>query len=161
MVSKELLAENDYNCNIRRYDDNAPPPEPQDVRAHLLGGIPKAEAEIKEIEAQLQPYKEIKTRLNAAKKELRQLKTQLVARLGEARQGLSEDACQKLVLDIFREGIRTELERYVTAHRQQVISAVENWWDKYRVTLLEIEKGRDEAAKRLDEFLKTLGYTND
>lgn len=36
----------DYNCNIRRYVDNAPPPEPQDVRAHLHGGVP-----VKEVEA--------------------------------------------------------------------------------------------------------------
>jgi len=47
VVSKEELAANDYNCNIRRYADNAPPPEPQDVRAHLLGGIPKVEVEAK------------------------------------------------------------------------------------------------------------------
>ncbi|WP_138441208.1 type I restriction-modification system subunit M [Marinobacter alexandrii] len=33
----------DYNCNIRRYVDNAPPPEPHDVRAHLRGGVPLAE----------------------------------------------------------------------------------------------------------------------
>lgn len=33
----------DFNCNIRRYVDNAPPPEPQDVRAHLHGGVPKSE----------------------------------------------------------------------------------------------------------------------
>jgi type I restriction enzyme M protein len=38
----ELLA-NDLNLNIRRYVDNAPPPEPHDVRAHLVGGIPKQE----------------------------------------------------------------------------------------------------------------------
>jgi type I restriction enzyme M protein len=37
------LAENDFNCNIRRYADNAPPPEPHDVRAHLHGGVPIAE----------------------------------------------------------------------------------------------------------------------
>lgn len=37
------LADNDFNCNIRRYADNAPPPEPQDVRAHLHGGVPVAE----------------------------------------------------------------------------------------------------------------------
>lgn len=35
----EIQAE-DYNCNIRRYVDNAPPPEPHDVRAHLHGGVP-------------------------------------------------------------------------------------------------------------------------
>jgi type I restriction enzyme M protein len=40
----EIEAE-DYNCNIRRYVDNAPPPEPHDVRAHLHGGVPVAEIE--------------------------------------------------------------------------------------------------------------------
>ncbi|MBT9491994.1 MAG: N-6 DNA methylase, partial [Paucibacter sp.] len=43
LVSNSVLRENDYNLNIRRYADNAPPPEPHDVRAHLLGGVPKAE----------------------------------------------------------------------------------------------------------------------
>lgn len=40
----EIAAE-DYNCNIRRYVDNAPPPEPHDVRAHLHGGVPLREVE--------------------------------------------------------------------------------------------------------------------
>jgi type I restriction enzyme M protein len=43
VVTHEELNANDFNLNIRRYADNAPPPEPQDVRAHLLGGIPKRE----------------------------------------------------------------------------------------------------------------------
>jgi type I restriction enzyme M protein len=38
----EVKAE-DYNCNIRRYVDNAPPPDPHDVRAHLHGGVPVSE----------------------------------------------------------------------------------------------------------------------
>lgn len=37
------IEEEDYNCNIRRYVDNAPPPEPHDVRAHLQGGVPVKE----------------------------------------------------------------------------------------------------------------------
>ena len=40
----ELAAE-DYNLNIRRYVDNAPAPEPQDVKAHLNGGIPRPEVD--------------------------------------------------------------------------------------------------------------------
>lgn len=40
----EIEAE-DFSCNIRRYVDNTPPPEPQDVRAHLYGGVPKAEVD--------------------------------------------------------------------------------------------------------------------
>lgn len=47
VVSREELRENNDNLNIRRYADNAPPPEPHDVRAHLFGGIPKAEVEAK------------------------------------------------------------------------------------------------------------------
>lgn len=43
VVSKSDLAANEYNLNIRRYADNAPPPEPHDVRAHLYGGVPKGE----------------------------------------------------------------------------------------------------------------------
>lgn len=43
LVSRAEIIEEDYNCNIRRYVDNAPPPEPHDVRAHLHGGVPKVE----------------------------------------------------------------------------------------------------------------------
>lgn len=39
------IAAQDFNCNIRRYVDNAPPPEPHDVRAHLHGGVPTAEVD--------------------------------------------------------------------------------------------------------------------
>lgn len=43
IITHDELRANDVNLNIRRYADNAPPPEPQDVRAHLVGGIPKRE----------------------------------------------------------------------------------------------------------------------
>ena len=45
MVSIEEIGseQNDWNLNIRRYVDNTPEPEPEDVRAHLLGGVPKSE----------------------------------------------------------------------------------------------------------------------
>ena len=37
-----LLAQ-EWNLNIRRYVDNSPQPEPQDVRAHIHGGVPTSE----------------------------------------------------------------------------------------------------------------------
>lgn len=37
------LESEEYNLNIRRFVDNAPPAEPQDVHAHLQGGIPESE----------------------------------------------------------------------------------------------------------------------
>lgn len=45
LVDNAEIKENDYNLNIRRYVDNTPEPEPEDVKAHLTGGIPVAEIE--------------------------------------------------------------------------------------------------------------------
>ena len=45
VVPRDEIEAEQYNCNIRRYVDNAPPPEPQDVRAHIHGGVPVAEVE--------------------------------------------------------------------------------------------------------------------
>ncbi|MBV2210219.1 MAG: N-6 DNA methylase [Thermomonas sp.] len=39
----EILDAHDANLNIRRYVDNTPDPEPEDVQAHLVGGIPQSE----------------------------------------------------------------------------------------------------------------------
>ena len=37
----EIVDTHDYNLNIRRYVDNTPDLEPEDVQAHLIGGIPE------------------------------------------------------------------------------------------------------------------------
>lgn len=42
---KEIVDNHDFNLNIRRYVDNTPDPEPEDVQAHLIGGIPEAEVQ--------------------------------------------------------------------------------------------------------------------
>lgn len=49
LVGFEEIESNDYNLNIRRYVDNTSEPEPEDVRAHLVGGVPKSEVQAKEI----------------------------------------------------------------------------------------------------------------
>ena len=43
--NKTIAGEHDYNLNIRRYVDNTPEPEPEDVKAHLTGGVPSTEIE--------------------------------------------------------------------------------------------------------------------
>ena len=48
LVGREELRENDDNLTVRRYVDSTPPPEPQDARAHLVGGVPRAEIEAKQ-----------------------------------------------------------------------------------------------------------------
>jgi type I restriction enzyme M protein len=61
LVHKDDLAKEDYNFNIRRYVDNSPPAEPQDVRAHLYGGIP--EAEVNELQNFWNNYPELRADL--------------------------------------------------------------------------------------------------
>lgn len=55
------LENEDFNFNIRRFVDNAPPPEPQDVHAHLQGGIP--ESEVKALTDYFNCYAGLKTKL--------------------------------------------------------------------------------------------------
>jgi len=42
----EIVESHDYNLNIRRYVDNTPDPEPEDVQAHLIGGVPEDEVAV-------------------------------------------------------------------------------------------------------------------
>ena len=44
----EIVEKHDYNLNIRRYVDNTPDPEPEDVQAHLIGGVPEAEVQARQ-----------------------------------------------------------------------------------------------------------------
>src|SRR6266480_3993780 len=46
----EIVDTHDYNLNIRRYVDNTPEREPEDVQAHLIGGIPDSEVAARGIE---------------------------------------------------------------------------------------------------------------
>lgn len=45
LVDLETIETNDYTLNIRRYVDNTPSAEPEDVKAHLIGGVPITEIE--------------------------------------------------------------------------------------------------------------------
>jgi hypothetical protein len=44
----EIVETHDYNLNIRRYVDNTPEPEPENVQAHLIGGVPESEVQARQ-----------------------------------------------------------------------------------------------------------------
>jgi len=48
--------------------------------------------------------------------------------------------------------------RYLGEKKQAIIADIEKLWDKYHVSLSEIEKERDEATKDIKSFLTELGY---
>ena len=118
----------------------------------------ESDAERKALEKQLQPYKETKKELSREKREQKKLRKSLVDRLHEALASLTAADAQALVLAIFREALASQIDRYVAEHRQRVVALFENWWDKYRVTLRDIEAERAETERELNRYMEVLGY---
>ncbi len=106
-------------------------------------------------EAQLKAWKK---ELTAVKKQLKAKKESFAAHINTAVDGLSAEQAAELLLTILHNDMRAIVERYIAAQRKAIVAAFENWWDKYRVTLTEIEGKRDAAAKALQCFLKGLQY---
>jgi type I restriction enzyme M protein len=102
--------------------------------------------------------KSLKRQLSMAKKKVKSLQKSFANRLEAAQVGVDASQAQALVLEILQDDLRRELDRRVVAHRQAVVDAVDGWWDKYRVTLEDIERERDATKARLDGFLRELGY---
>ena len=86
------------------------------------------------------------------------MQQEFITKLGKARAELTAAQERDLVLRLAKNDVVVHLDAYVTAHRQQIIAALENWWDKYAVPLHQIEAERDAAAAKLAGFLKDLGY---
>lgn len=114
--------------------------------------------EIMETQQLAQPYKQIKKNLSSARRRYKALKATLVKRLEIARSELSEKDDKDIVLDLIREGMARHLERYVLAHRQEVVVVGEKWWDKYAVPMQVTEEERDKAAKQLNMLIGGLRY---
>jgi len=124
----------------------------------LEAKVEPVEAKILDLEMRLKPYEEILNKLKAAKKRLRDHQRKFVKRLNEAREALSQEECRELVLDILREKLEGNLDAYVSAHRQLVVAAVENWWDKYATPIQTIAKERDNASQQLEKFIRRIAY---
>jgi type I restriction enzyme M protein len=138
-----------------------------ELESQIKAATPSEDEEGEAAEAQEEDDENAVTeaQLKAWKKELTELKKKLKARkdsfaqqLNKAVDGLSADEAQELLLTILHDDMRNIVERYMAQQRRQIVAAFENWWDKYKVTLTEIEQARDKAAKELQGYLQGLGY---
>ena len=100
----------------------------------------------------------LKKQLAAVKKQQKATRQEFITKLGKARAELTAAQERDLVLRLAKKDVAIQLAGYVSAHRQQIIAALENWWEKYAVPLHQAEAERDAAASRLGAFLKDLGY---
>ena len=100
----------------------------------------------------------LKRQLAGVKKQQKSVQQEFITKLGKAHAELTGAQERDLVLRLARNDVVIHLNTYVTAHRQQMIAALENWWDKYAVPLHQLEADRDAARNKLTGFLKELGY---
>lgn len=156
VVSVATLAENDYNLNIRRYVDNAPPSEPQDVRAHLHGGVPVAE---------INAWQELFEAVGFDPGRL--FVHPSVATPAPVVQGVAEPSAPYLVHAGYAEfaavlDSRAAIRRVIEAdtgirdRREEVLAACDTWWEAHRHRLAGLPKRRDLNGVR-SEFLDSFG----
>jgi type I restriction enzyme M protein len=105
--------------------------------------------------AQLKAWKKD---LTAAKKQLGAKQGSFTAQLNQQVDALTPEQAAQLLLTVLHNDMLSMVQGHVAAQRKQVVAAFENWWDKYQVTLKEIEGKRDAAAGALRGYLKELGY---
>jgi type I restriction enzyme M protein len=132
IVDISEIEENDFNLNIRRYADTSPPPEIFDVRAILHGGIPVREVEDAYIQEEI---------LNGF-----DVSAVFVKR-------------NKAYYD-FRKSIKTkeQISELMGDASSEAIKQLEHWWDKYKVSLHELDGQVAEAEDVMKGFLQELGY---
>jgi type I restriction enzyme M protein len=135
LVSKADLAAEEYNLNIRRFVDNAPPAEPHDVHAHLQGGVP--ESEVNALQSVFSSYQGLQEKLFVKLKDGYLKFTDVISQKEELKKLFDESAEIK------------------NAHAQYT-EAINQWW---QLQLPVIEKLNDSSINAFDlyhQFSKTL-----
>jgi type I restriction enzyme M protein len=132
VVDISEIQENDFNLNIRRYADTSPPPEIFDVRAILHGGIPVREVESDYMQDEI---------------------------LAEFDVNLVFDKRDEKYF-IFKPEITTKelIREYSGDVSSEVIKQLERWWDKYQVSLHQLDDQVATAETVMKGYLKELGY---
>ncbi|PCI26481.1 MAG: type I restriction-modification system subunit M [SAR324 cluster bacterium] len=132
VVTLEAIKENDYNLNIRRYVDTSPPPEIFDVRAILHGGVPVREVEATYIQEEILQGFDVSLVFDRRDESYYDFKSEIQS----------------------KEAIR-DLANIDDA---KAISQLERWWDKYKVSLHELDQQVVDAESVMKGYLEELGY---
>jgi len=131
VVGIEEIRENDHNLNIRRYADTSPPPENFDVKAILGGGIPVSEVEDEYIQETLQGM-DVSGVFDRKDDDYYEFKSEIET--------------------------KEQIREFLGTEEQAVISQFERWWDKYRVSLHELDAEVKKSEDVMWGYLKELGY---
>jgi len=131
VVPLEEIRENDHNLTIKRYADTSPPPEPLDVRGILHGEIPIKETQDEYIQEVLAGF------------DVSAVLIQKDAEYLKFRGDIKE---------------KSQIRQHLGNASGAVIQQFERWWEKYGVSLAQIDAEVKEAEAVMHGFLKELGY---
>jgi type I restriction enzyme M protein len=135
LVAKaEIVDQHDYNLNIRRYVDNTPDPEPEDVQAHLIGGIPEREVQARQCD--FAKFGIEKSALFQPERPGYLAFLPLITSKAHIKANLEAN---------------TSLQRVISAHHD----ALKQWWEVARNDFSELRTGKKMPEVR-SELLKTL-----
>jgi type I restriction enzyme M protein len=109
-------------------------------------------------EAKLSGHKALEDEAKALKAELRVAEKKREELVAAARAKITPEAARSRILALFRDMLFRTYRAYLDADRRSVTAAVENLYDKYAVTVRDIERKRTKATAELDGYLKALGY---
>lgn len=143
------------DSQIKAAEEQLPKPGGSDDDDESDGEEMLSDIERARLEKQIKDWKKQRT---ALVKKLKAKRATLPDELNREVDALDNAQAAELMLSILHYDMTAIVERYIGNQRQQVVAAVENWWDKYKVTLTEIEQARDSAAKSLAGYLEGLGY---
>lgn len=155
LVSKSELETEEYNLNIRRFVDNAPPAEPQDVHAHLHGGIP--EPEIESLSPLFASYPGLKERIFAPLKDGYSQFQKEISHKEDIRTIFDSGSEIANTLERYTMGLTywwkgVELDFINLPANQNVFELYRKFSQSFSDTLKELPFGKDKPGGVLDEF---------
>lgn len=119
---------------------------------------PAIAAEIARIEDKLERHRALEEEAKRLKSELRAAERKQDELVARAREKISAEAARTVLLERYRALLIAAYRGYLDADRRASTAAIENLFDKYAVTLRQIEAARADAARELDAHLEVLGY---
>ncbi len=85
----------------------------------------------------------------------------LKEKLNAIRDSLTSTQCESMIMDLLKEALFIELEKYLKAEVDKTIKSIQHLYDKYFVSANQLLSDRLDAESKLNDFLKRLGYINE
>ncbi len=127
-------------------------------RGDAHGDLRALQRETEEIDANLKRHRELEAEVRQLKADLRATDKKQEELVAGAREKIDRDEARKVIIDRLQRILVQTYESYLRANQRASLAALENLHDKYAVTASDIERRCDEAAIKLKDFLKALGY---